>query len=228
MRKLLSNSLLSVLAGFLIGLGGYVNLICNLKLNSVIGGAIFFATGLIFICFLGLNLYTGKVGYVFENNIDYSIDVFVMAIGNFIGAALMGSIFMVTNPFTDAEISYYISQKIVTNNSSYTWFMLLLKGVLAGICVFLAVEGFKKFEHSVAKIIGVALPIAIMVIIGGEHSVANVFYFVGCARGINQTYRLFVFSSLLLSILGNILGAWFIWLLLTLGKKIAKKEEKKE
>ena len=70
MRKVLSCLPLSVLAGFLIGLGGFTNLFCVIKYNNPVAGAIFFCAGLTFVCFLSCNLFTGKVGYIFENKLD--------------------------------------------------------------------------------------------------------------------------------------------------------------
>ena len=60
--KRLSAFLDAVLAGICIGIGGTVFLSCESK----IAGAVFFCVGLFAICTFGFNLFTGKVGYVFE------------------------------------------------------------------------------------------------------------------------------------------------------------------
>ena len=44
----------------------------------------------------GFSLYTGKVGYILENDYKYIIEVFVTIIGNFIGTNLVGLILKLT------------------------------------------------------------------------------------------------------------------------------------
>lgn len=223
MRKILSSLSLSVLAGFLIGLGGFTNLFCVIKYNNPVAGAIFFCTGLTFVCFLSCNLFTGKVGYIFENKLDYSLNVILMIIGNMIGATIIGLIFMYTNTLDKEALTNFINGKIVTNTSSYNGWMLFLKAILAGICVFLAVEAYKKFTSPVSKIIGIVFAIGTMVLIGGEHSVANCFYFIALMKFVPLGVGGFVFSSLLISIVGNIVGSLIFWGLFAFSSKILKK-----
>ena len=55
----------SIAASLLIGLGNFA----LLKLGNPIGPVIF-AFGLLGVCWLGLNLFTGKCGFLFEKKID--------------------------------------------------------------------------------------------------------------------------------------------------------------
>jgi len=71
----------SILAGIMIAIGGTI----FLSLDNKIIGSIFFAIGLFMICTRGLNLFTGKIGYIFENNLKYTLEVIITLIGNFIG-----------------------------------------------------------------------------------------------------------------------------------------------
>ena len=223
MRKFVSTLSLSILAGLLIGLGGFVNLYCNLKFNQPIAGAIFFTMGLIFVCFLGCNLFTGKAGYVFENKLSYTLDVLIMILGNFIGASIIGLIFMYVNDLDKTLLSNFINNKIATNTSTLSYGILFFKSVLAGFFVFFAVEAFKKFTSPVAKIIGVILSIGTMVLIGAEHSVANCFYFVASSPLVSASNAIFVLPSLLVSIIGNVIGSLFIWFLFFISRKIVLK-----
>ena len=71
----------SIGGGDLIGLGCTIYLSCP---NKIVG-AFLFSIGLLMICYYQLNLYTGKVGYVFTNrNIRWNI--IPIYFGNFIGA----------------------------------------------------------------------------------------------------------------------------------------------
>ena len=71
----------SILAGIMIAIGGTI----FLSLDNKIIGSIFFSIGLFMICTRGLNLFTGKIGYIFENNLKYTLEVIITLIGNFIG-----------------------------------------------------------------------------------------------------------------------------------------------
>ena len=55
----------SIAASFLIALGDYA----LLKLGTPLG-PIIFAFGLLGVCYLGLNLFTGKCGFLFEERLD--------------------------------------------------------------------------------------------------------------------------------------------------------------
>ena len=63
-------------AALLIALGNYA----LLKLGNPIGPVIF-AFGLLGVCYMGLNLFTGKCGFLFEDRIKI-IDLLIILIGN--------------------------------------------------------------------------------------------------------------------------------------------------
>ena len=74
-------------AGLAISLGGTVFLSCE---NKVVG-AVAFTIGLLSICYYGLSLYTGKVGYLFEKHDGEALSVlFLGLLGNFIGTVVCG------------------------------------------------------------------------------------------------------------------------------------------
>ena len=86
MREKAASFLNSVLGGVCIGIGGVVFLSCENKVT----GAAFFCLGLFAICTFGFNLFTGKVGYVFEQPLSYTGFVLSVWLGNLVGAALVG------------------------------------------------------------------------------------------------------------------------------------------
>ena len=75
---------LAVLAGISIALGGLVFLSVD---NKVIGAALF-TVGLFTVCTFGLNLFTGKVCYVFQNDTNYALMLPVIWLGNLVGTGL--------------------------------------------------------------------------------------------------------------------------------------------
>ena len=84
MREKLSSFLNSVLGGVCIGIGGVVFLSCENKVT----GAVFFCLGLFAICTFGFNLFTGKVGYIFEQPPRYTAFVASVWLGNLVGTGL--------------------------------------------------------------------------------------------------------------------------------------------
>lgn len=196
---------LGILAGALIGIGGAV----NLQLSSIgqpIWGGVFFSFGLMCVCLLGANLFTGKVGYVLENDKNYALDVLIMAMGNIVGALIVGYLAGLLFPnwvvTTDTKFLY---------GEGATWYGCLLRAMLAGVFVYLAVECFKKVPSFPGKLVMICLSIATMVLLGCNHSIANVFYFayaqvrVAGFDGLNATL------SVLVAMIGNSIGSLLVY-----------------
>ena len=78
----------ALLGGACIGLGG----IAFLTLENKVLGALFFTVGLFTICTFCLNLFTGKVCYVFEKDARYALDLVPIWAGNLAGTFLLGSL----------------------------------------------------------------------------------------------------------------------------------------
>ena len=198
---------LGILAGVLIGIGGVVNLqLCSM--GQPVWGAVFFSFGLMCVCLLGANLFTGKVGYVLEKDKGYTFDVVIMAIGNIVGAMAVGYISgLILKDWTVATQTKFLY------GEGATWYGCLLRSVGAGVFVYLAVECFRRLPSLPAKLVMVCLSIATMVLLGCNHSIANVFYFsyaqiaIAGFDGVNATV------SVLVAIVGNAIGSILVYLL---------------
>lgn len=173
-----------VLAGLSIGLGGFLFTVITYALPNELGkilGALLFPIGLSIVCIFKLFLFTGKIGLVFESKQtkDFYINLPLMYIGNIIGSLILGylcfAIFRNTDLF--ARISA-IAQNKTAFDSGYEYYLsLIVKSLITGLCVYLAVKSYGVCKN---KIIGVSLIfvfIAIFVYIGGDHCVANMYYF---------------------------------------------------
>ena len=66
-KKYVDSLLKGIYAGFMIGIGA----IAFLSLENKVLGSFFFSIGLLTICMYAMNLYTGKVGYILINKIEY-------------------------------------------------------------------------------------------------------------------------------------------------------------
>ena len=205
--KYLKILLFGIFAGLAIGLGSLVYTVVSTYLTSR-GGQIFasalFSIGLILVCTLGLQLYTGKVGVVFDDREklkENAINLPIMLAGNAIGAFALGIIchFVFMNVPAVADRILAIS---IGKTSSTTVF---LQGIFCGALVYIAVYFFKNLENYAMKIIGIITAVTLFVYCGFQHCIANMFYF-----GMAFNWNIDMFWNLLLVILTNSLGALLI------------------
>lgn len=189
----------SFLAGVMISIGGSVFLSCE---NRYVG-AFFFSTGLVAVVYLGLNLYTGRIGYVFDNNKTFFVDTVLSVIGNLIGCFMVG---LMQAP-TGAVVS------IVENKLAKGGFEVFADAILCGILIFVCVEIFKKKGTP----IGILLCIPTFILCGFEHSIADMFYVIN-ARVFTLDSALFLGNV----VLGNAVGGLMFPLLFKLYNLLSK------
>ena len=77
MKKYVDYLIKSIFAGIMIGIAGTV----YLRVDNNIVGSFLFSIGLLVICMYGMNLYTGKIGYIFINSFNYIYELLVTIIG---------------------------------------------------------------------------------------------------------------------------------------------------
>lgn len=169
MRKKAASFLDSILGGMCIGIGGVVFLSCESKVT----GAVFFCLGLFAICTFGFNLFTGKVGYVFQRPLRYTGFVLSVWLGNLVGTGIVGYAVRATRIAGIAEKAAAMCQTKL-NDSLVSIFIL---SVFCNILMFIAVDGFQNNPHQVGKYIGIFLGVTVFILCGFEHCVANMFYF---------------------------------------------------
>ena len=170
----------SIFAGAMIGIAGSIYL--SIDINWV--GAIFFSIGLIIICLMEYNLYTGKVGYIKSyKNIPTMLKYIL---GNFIGVFLV-SLTLTIN-----------SSTLVESKLQIPYWLLLLKSIGCGFLMFIAVDIYKQKKN----IIGIICCIPAFILAGFEHSIADLFYI--CCSGIFN-WQIIIF--IIIVIIGNAIGA---------------------
>lgn len=205
--KYLDNFLLGILAGIAIGLGGFLNLLLvstGIEACRYLGGFVF-SVGLFTVCFFGLHLYTGKVGYVMENKRDYALSLLIMYIGNVIGAVGFGYLMHLTGVIQDTATSVALNKIVYDGEVGSSPLKILLYSFFCCIMVFLAVDIFKKSKNWFIKVGGLVVCVALFVITGMEHCIANMFYF--AFANTYSTHFLYAFLALLIATAGNSLGA---------------------
>ena len=172
-----------ILAGASIALGGFIFVCVTFAQPNEIGkilGSLLFPIGLSLVCIFKLNLFTGKIGLVFESKQtkDFYINLPLMYIGNIVGAASVGYICFAI--FRNTDLFIRISE-IAASKTSFVDFQyylsFIVKSLITGLCVYLAVKSYALAKKKYLGLILLFIFIAIFVYIAGDHCVANMFYF---------------------------------------------------
>lgn len=163
--------LYAILAGVSIGIGGVMFLACD---NKVVG-AFFFSVGLFVVCTHGLNLYTGKVAYLFDNKPAYLIDLVIIWLGNLVGTWLIGTAVRLTRV---APAYIEKAQGMAEAKLGDGMLSLFLLGLLCNVLIYIGVDGYKNNPHEVGKYLAILFGVTVFIVCGFEHSVADMFYFV--------------------------------------------------
>ena len=222
--KYLKVLLFGIFAGLAIGLGSFVFTLTTSFGGGVwasILGSMLFSIGLILVCTLGLQLYTGKVGVVFDDRSklkENAINLPIMLVGNAIGAFTLGIIchFIFMNATDIANRIETIS--LAKTASKYVF----VEGILCGALVYIAVYFFKNLQNWGMKIIGIITAVTLFVYCGFQHCIANMFYF-----GMAFNWNIDMLWNLLIVILTNSLGALLIRCIVHLTAILAPKKENK-
>lgn len=206
MKKYLYVLLSSILAGCFITCGATVYLVCtNLTSDPALQplykviGSFMFGIGLFTIIHFGFWLYTGKVGYLLNNKLDYLLKVIICFIGNFIGSFILSKLISLTSLGATMQA---VCEPIVSKKMDSTWYSILIMSMLCGVMIYLAVEGHKKCEYALGKVLFAFMPISLFILAGFEHVVANVTYFTYA-----QVFSAKVFGYFVIMFFGNALGS---------------------
>lgn len=174
----------SIGAAILISLGDYA----LLKLGNPIG-PIIFSFGLLGVCYMGQNLFTGKCGFFIEDKIPYK-NLFLILLVNLLAGYFMGLCFSLC----DQEVVANAISKVNSWDISWAFF---LKSMLCGIIMYIAVYMYKKGTP-----LGIIFGIPLFIFCGFQHCIANVI-----TLGVAGRFH----WSLLICILGNFLGSLMMW-----------------
>jgi formate/nitrite transporter FocA (FNT family) len=186
----------AILAGVAIGLGGAV-LLGTMGINPELKwvGAILFSIGLFTVFTFSLDLYTGKVGYMFDDKPwTYGIDLLIMLLGNFVGTLFIGFCM----PMADQFVPGFIDGRLNMLDSPIT---IILKGIFCGILMFIAADVYKTKK----SYLGAFICVPVFILAGSEHSIADMYYF--CAAGV---FSLDALLFIILVAIGNAIGGVLI------------------
>ena len=165
----------AVLAGLFIGIAGTV---CMALPNAVMG-AFLFGFGLLTIVSYGFKLYTGAVGYLAiqgKNAPRYLLELLIIWLGNLAGCFSVGFLVRQTRSFPGfaERVANVCAAK--AGDSFVSWLIL---SFFCGILMYVAVETFKRKEElsATVRVPVLFLCVAIFILSGYEHCIANMYYF---------------------------------------------------
>lgn len=182
----------------MIAIGGTVFLSIE---NKVIGASLF-SIGLFGVLIYNLNLYTGKIGYLITNfNLKYVKELAITIIGNFIGACSVGFILRYTRIYDNIYSKALILANTKLNDNLLSIFIL---SIFCGLLMYFAVNGFKK-QTDFGKYLVVYLGVAVFILCGFEHCIANMYYF-----SVADIWSLKTLWYTGIMVLGNSVGSFII------------------
>lgn len=162
----------SIFAGILIGFGGSVYLsVANRTL-----GAFLFAFGLLTILIYQQKLYTGAIGYA--GKIYGTGTLFLIFIGNLIGTALTGTLLKFsTLPIASEAAELLVKKGDLIRHSVDHPIPVFIAGIFCGILMYLGVDSWRKETlPGTARVLMVILAVALFILCGFEHCIADLFY----------------------------------------------------
>ena len=174
----------SIAASVLIGLGNYV----LLKLGNPLGPFLF-AFGLLGVCVMGANLFTGKCGFLIEDKIK-PLNLLLILIVNLLAGYLIGLLFSAC----DAGIVAVAQDKVASWTFDWSFFV---RSIMCGVIMYLAVAIFCKGSK-----LGILLGVPLFIFCGFQHCIANVI-----TLGVATTFS----WTLVLAVAGNFIGSLAMW-----------------
>lgn len=177
----------SILAPILIGLGA----VLLLYIGSPIGPFLF-AFGLLGVCILNADLFTGKAGYYWRNK---KLELLFILGVNLIAGYLIGFLFSLSDPTLKAAAL----EKVQSWDLSVGF---CLKSFFCGIVMYVAVEVYKR-----GSILGVLFGVPLFIFCGFQHSIANIIFY-GLAQCIDWNIILVLICAIF-----NLFGSIFVSIL---------------
>lgn len=195
----------AITSGIMIAMGVFAFLSCDVKYV----GAFLFSLGLFCVCEYKLNLFTGMIGYAVENTKANGskaiLDLLKVLLFNIIGIA--GTCVFLS--FTAGQDVIDKATNIVETSVTLNLMQLLIKSIMCGIIMLIAVDRYKNC-NGMAKYIAVFVGIPVFILSGYYHSIAYVGYLTLGICGGNLSSNVTaskIIVVILLAVIGNAIGS---------------------
>jgi len=173
-----------------------------------------FPVGLMLVLLAGAELFTGNNAMLIPGCLNGKIKWYIVVknwllvfASNFVGAIFFSYLFVYITGLFDHDPWQSAIIHIAVLKTTQPWHIIFLKGIGANWLVCLAVWLALTAKSTSGKIAAIWWPVMVFVVLGYEHSIANMFYIpMGIFEGAPVTWGAFVFNNLIPSALGNIVG----------------------
>jgi len=223
-NKFWKTFILSIMAGIFIALAGSISLVASYSIKNVsvarIISATLFPIGLILVVLGKTELFTGNnllmIG-VYDKKICFKNVLknwVICFIGNLIGALIVTFCLYITKQYELGGNSLGLKMiNIAEAKISLSFINALILGIFCNFLVCLAVWLSTTVKDIIAKIFVIFIPIFTFVILGFEHSIANMYYLSNgllieniLKTGADLTITNSLLNNLLPVTIGNIIG----------------------
>ena len=202
---LVQTLLQAFLAGFCIAIGGTVFLrLKDAFPGGNVAGAFLFSVGLFTICTKGFALFTGKACYLLQQGrktLSYCCYLALVWIGNLLGASALAALEKATTVGNGLRETAKI---MIESKMSCSYLSLFLLGLLCNVLIYIAVSSYARNPHEAGKYIGLILAVMTFILVGSEHSVADMYYW--AVSGVLLDLPAESFLRLVIISLGNVVG----------------------
>ena len=191
---------------------GIQRLLSGLAFQRLLSGAVF-PLGLILVVFTGAELFTGNNAVLMPALMRRSYGLGAVArnwtlvwLGNLVGALAFVLVFVLGAGLTDIAPYHDAVAGIASAKTSLPPAQILLRGIAANWCVCLAVWLAVPAQTLGQKALACWIPVGAFVVLGYEHSIANMFFIpCGMLAGAEVSAAAAI-SNILWATVGNILG----------------------
>ncbi len=193
----------------MITIGCAVYLAC-VEMGQKIAGAVLFSVALLTICYMGMSLFTGKVGFIPFSHKKEDVSALLLGLlGNAVATCGLGMLLGVAIPnLSDVAKTLYEAKL-----SQELW-ATLIRAVFCGVLMYIAVAIYRNNK----SIAGIIFAVPVFILSGFEHSIANMGYF-----GFSLEFSFDAFLYIWVVIIGNSIGGMLLPLLKIAGEKATKK-----
>lgn len=180
-------------AGMLIAVGAAAYLLSGDKYI----GSVLFCIGLFTICAYRLNLFTGKIGYVFRDK--NPLFCLVVWAGNLAGCIIASFALRFARPQLVT-----LSRALITTKLENSFLQIAVLSMFCGILIYIAVDNFIINDSPLLKLTGIMLCVPVFIICGFEHSIADMCYFLFCINPTVEDLSGFAFLILTVSVFNGV------------------------
>ena len=164
----------SILSGIIIAMSCTVYIV-----NGGVVGAVLFSFGLLSVVTLGLDLYTGIIGFLFTPSVPKKFKMVKILVGNMIGIFIGATLIRMSGADL-CRVSDIVLLKL--NKSSLE---IICSAILCGAIMYICVVSYKLTKREVSGTLTIILGVTLFILCGFDHSIANLGYLV-----LNNTYSL--------------------------------------